>query len=261
MRWDRLWLYALGGAVLIFLSAPSLVVAIMSLSDSIYLAFPPQSWSLRWYGAYIGSIEWREATVVSFKVATLTMLFATPLGTAASYGLRVGGVRMAGAAMAIYATPMIVPIILIAIGDFFLFARLGLNNTLTGVVLAHSMLAVPFVVITVGSGLANYDMSQEAAARSLGASRLRAFLTITLPQIRISVISGALFAFLTSFDEVIVAIFVSGGESATLPRRMFTALREQVDPTIAAISTCLVVVTATVLFAVQLLGRTGQPRG
>lgn len=260
MQWNRLWLYLLGGAVLVFLAVPSLVVAVMSFSDSQFLSFPPETWSLRWYHAYFNAVEWRDATLVSIKVAVLTTLIATPAGTAAAYGLRMLGRRFSGVMQALYSLPMIVPVILIGISLFFLFAKLGLNTTVTGVVLAHSMLAVPFVVVTVGSGLANYDLSQETAARSLGASRLRAFLTVTLPQIRIPVITGALFAFLTSFDEVIVAVFVSGGDSETLPRRMFTALREQIDPTIAAISTCLVVITALVLLAVQALGHAGKAR-
>lgn len=255
---SRFWLYLLGGSVLVFLAVPSLVVAVMSFSDAQFLSFPPETWSLRWYHAYFESIEWRDATLVSVKVALLTTLIATPTGTAAAYGMRMFGPRFAGTMQALYSLPMIVPVILIGISLFFLFAKVGLNTTVTGVVLAHSMLAVPFVVITVGSGLANYDFSQETAARSLGADRLKAFLTVTLPQIRIPVITGALFAFLTSFDEVIVAVFVSGGDSETLPRRMFTALREQIDPTIAAISTCLIVVTALVLLAVQALGRTGK---
>lgn len=258
LRCDRLWLYLLGGAILVFLAAPSVVVAVTSFSDSQFLTFPPETWSLRWYHAYADSIEWRAATFTSLKVAFLTTLIATPAGTAAAYSLRMLGTRFSGAVQAIYTMPMVVPVILIGISLFFMFARIGLNTTVTGVVLAHSMLAVPFVVITVGSGLANYDFAQETAARSLGAYRLKAFLTITLPQIRVPVITGALFAFLTSFDEVIVAIFISGGDSETLPRRMFTALREQIDPTIAAISTCLIIITGGVLLAVQAFGFSGK---
>ncbi len=252
---QRLWLYLFCGLVMGFLILPSLIVIPMSFSDSVYLEFPPQEWSLRWYETYFGSVEWRDATVVSFKVAFLTLLVATPIGTAAAYGLHVSQFRITVLIQTALTMPLMVPIILVSIGVFYLYARLGLNYTIIGLVLAHTVLAIPFVLVTVTSGLKTYDMNQEMVARSLGASRLRAFLTITLPQIRFSVISGALFAFITSLDEVIVAMFISGGENATLTRRMFNALRDQIDPTIAAISTCLIVVSVVLLQFVQAVGK------
>ncbi len=256
---DRLWLYVLGALVMFFLIAPSLIVIPMSFSDSVYLEFPPRVWSVRWYENYFFSVEWRDATVVSLKVASLTMLLATPLGTAAAYGLQVSRFRLTGLIQIVLLMPLMVPIILVGIGVFYLYAKAGLNYTITGLVLAHSVLAIPFVLVTVMSGLQTYDFNQELAARSLGASRVRAFLTVTLPQIRFSIIAGALFAFITSLDEVIVALFVSGGENATLTRRMFNALRDQIDPTIAAISTCLIVVSVTLLLLAQRFGRVKTP--
>ena len=151
--------------------------------------------------------------------------------------------------------PLIIPGILIAIGIFLLYAQLGLNNTLTGIVLAHSVVAIPLVVITVASSLKSYDMNQEMVARSLGASRPWAFLTVTLPQIKISVISGALLAFITSLDEVVISLFIAGGDNATLTRRMFNALRDEIDPTIAAISTLLILMSVLLLGLTQLLQR------
>ena len=136
----------------------------------------------------------------------------------------------------------------------------GFSAILTGLIMAHTVLAIPFVVVTVTAGLKTYDMNQEMVARSLGAPRLRAFLSITLPQIRFSVIAGALFAFITSLDEVIVALFISGGENATLTRRMFNSLRDQIDPTIAAISTCLIVVSITLLMIGQYFGQQKERR-
>jgi len=256
----RAWLYALAALVLLFLIAPSLVVVPMSFSDSAYLEFPPRAWSLRWYASYFGSVEWRDATGVSLKTALLTVLLATPLGTAAAYGLHVSAWRVAGLVRVALTLPLVVPVILTGIGVFYLYARIGLNYTITGLVLAHTVLALPFVVVTVTAGLRTYDMNQELVARSLGASRLGAFCRITLPQIRFSVVSAALFAFITSLDEVIVALFISGGENATLTRRMFNALRDQIDPTIGAISTCLIVVSVTLLLLVQLFGRRRAPR-
>jgi putative spermidine/putrescine transport system permease protein len=251
----RLWLYAVGVLVLTFLMAPSLIIIPMSFSDSAFLQFPPPAWSLRWYHAYLGSVEWRESTMVSIKAALLTTVLATPLGTAAAYSLHAGQFRFAGAIQALLAVPLIVPVILIGIGAFFLYAWLGINNTLTGLVLVHSVLAIPLVAITVLSGLKTYDMNQELVARSLGATRLRAFLFITVPQIRFSIVSGALFAFITSFDEAVVSFFISGGETSTLTRRMFSALRDQIDPTIAAISTCLIVLSVVLVALAQVLGR------
>ena len=254
-HWQRLWLYLLGGLVMLFLIAPSVIIVIMSFSGSTLLEFPPQQWSLRWYQSYFGSVEWRDATIVSVKVAIMTAIVATPLGTAAAYAVNAGTLRLTGTINAVLTASLIIPVILIGIGTFFLYARIGLNNTLTGLVIAHTVQALPLVVLTVLSGLRSYDMNQEMVARSLGAGRFAAFFQVTMPQLRFSIVSGALFASITSFDEVVVSLFISGGETTTLTRRMFNALRDQIDPTIAAISTCLIVLSIILLSAAQLLGR------
>lgn len=254
----RLWLYAVGGLVMLFLIVPSLIVIPMSFSESQYLTFPPREWSLRWYVNYFSSLEWMQATWTSLKAGLLTTLVATPLGTLAAYGLHVSRTRWAGLAMLVLVTPLMMPLILVGIGVFYVYVRVGLLNTLLGIVIAHAMLALPLVVLVVASGLKSYDMSQEMAARSLGASRPRAFLLVTLPQIHFSVITGALLAFLTSFDEVIVALFISGGQNSTLTRNMFLALRDQIDPTIAAISTVMIVLTTLLLAVSQLFGRSDR---
>ena len=243
----RLWLYALGFLIVLFLVLPTIIVIPMSFSGTRFLRFPPEQLSWRWYLAYFGSIEWRDATWVSLKAAILTMLVATPLGVMAAYGLHASRSKLSRLVETALIAPLILPLILVSIGIFFLYARLGLNNTLTGLVLAHVCLAMPFVFVTVLAGLKGYDMNQERVARSLGASRLVAFVTVTLPQIRFSVFSGALLAFITSLDEVVVALFISGSENATLTRRMFTALRDEIDPTVAAISSLLVALTLTLL--------------
>ena len=256
----RLWLYVLGGLVLLFLILPSLLVVPLSFSDSRYLDFPPPAWSTRWYAAFFESREWRAATWTSFVAAILTMVISTVLGTLAAYGLHTSQSRLTRIVYATFMLPLIIPGILIAIGVFLLFARLGLNNTMTGIVLAHSVMAIPLVVITVASGLKSYDISQEMVARSLGASRPWAFLTVTLPQIQISVISAALLAFITSLDEVVISLFIAGGDNATLTRRMFNALRDEIDPTIAAISTLLILFSAVLLGLTQLLQREPSER-
>lgn len=251
----RLWLYALAALIMAFLVTPTLIVIPMSFSDSQYLEFPPEQWSLRWYRHYFGSDEWMSATATSLKAAALTVLLATPIGTLAAYGLHTSSVPWVRATFVLLITPMMVPLILIAIGAFYVYVQVNLLYTLAGLMLAHSLLALPLVIIVVGSALQSYDMNQEKAARSLGAPRWRAALTITLPQIRFAVVTGALLAFLTSFDEVVIAMFISGGDNATLTRNMFNALRDQIDPTIAAISTVMIVITTSLMAAAQFFGR------
>ena len=251
---DRLWLYVVAAIIMLLLVIPTFIVIPMSFSDSQYLEFPPSNWSVRWYDEYFGSSKWMRATVTSFQIGVLTMLVATPLGTAAAYALFVSGHRAARAVFMFLITPMIVPVILIAIGAFYAFGRVGLNNTITGLVLARTVLAARLVMIVITSALRSYDLNQELVARSLGASRLKAFFAITLPQIKFSVVTAALLSFLTSFDEVIIAIFVSGGVNATLTKHMFAALRDYIDPTIAAISTIMVLVSSVLLLATQFIG-------
>ncbi len=251
---NRLWLYLVAAIIMLLLVIPTLIVIPMSFSDSQYLAFPPETWSTRWYDEYFGSKKWMRATITSLKVGLLTTLVATPLGTMAAYALFVSGHRVARMLFVILITPMIVPVILIAIGTFYVFGRAGLNNTITGLVLAHAALATPLVMIVITAALRSYDLDQERVARSLGATRLKAFFAITLPQIKFSVITAALLAFLTSFDEVIVSIFVSGGTNATLTKHMFSALRDFIDPTIAAISTIMVLISTLLLLVTQWIG-------
>ena len=248
---DRLWLYLLATIIMLLLVIPTFIVIPMSFSDSQYLEFPPETWSTRWYYVYLDSSKWMRATVTSLQVGILTMLVATPMGTMAAYALFVSGHRAARAIFAFLITPMIVPVILIAIGTFYAYGRVGLNNTITGLVLAHTVLAAPLIMIVITSALRNYDLNQERVARSLGATPLQAFFMITLPQIKFSIVTAALLAFLTSFDEVIISIFVSGGKNATLTKHMFSALRDFIDPTIAAISTIMILVSTTLLLATQ----------
>ncbi|MBN9672552.1 ABC transporter permease [Roseibium aggregatum] len=252
---QRLWLYIVAVVIMLLLVAPTLIVVPMSFSDSQYLEFPPKVWSLRWYEHYFGSSEWMLATWTSLKAAFLTMLVATPVGVLAAYGLHASNVRFVRVTFLFLITPMMVPLVLVAIGVFYVYVQLGILYTVGGLVLAHSILALPLVVIVIGSALKSYDMSQENAARSLGAPRWKAFLTITLPQIRFAVVTAALLAFLTSFDEVVVAMFISGGDNPTLTRNMFNALRDQIDPTIASISTIMICVTTFMMILAQLFGQ------
>ena len=250
----RLWLYLFGAAVLTFLVAPTLLVIPMSFGDSAFLEFPPRAYSLRWYNKYFSTPEWRDATWVSIRAALATVVLATPIGTAAAYALHVAAFRFGRALTGLLVLPTLVPSILTAVGIFIAYARLGLLNTMTGLVLAHTMMAIPFVVVMVSAALKNYDMNQERAARSLGCSRLGAFLRVTFPQIRFSIASAGLFSFIISFDEVIIGLFVATGPASTITRRMFLALSDIIDPTIAAISTLLIGLSITILLLVQLVG-------
>lgn len=243
---------------LVFLLLPTLVVLPLSLSDSATMRLPPDAWSTRWYEAAFASGDWMAALQRSTVTAILTTILAVPIGVAAALSLRASPRPLAGAVRLLLVAPAIIPAVLIGIGAFFLFARIGLNNTLPGLVLAHVALSLPYVLITVEAGLARVDPALEPAARSLGAAPWRAALTVTVPQIRHSILVAGLFAFLTSFDEISVAFFISSGDRSTLPRRMFSALRDSFDPTIAAISMMLIAVTALFVL-VGLPGRRDAP--
>lgn len=258
---NRLWLYIFSFITLFLLIVPSLVVIPMSFSASQYLEFPPREWSLRWYENYFfswkvenGFNDWMAATWTSIKVAVLTIFVAVPIGTMAAYGLVNSSSRISKILFPIFISPMMVPIILVAIGLFYFFVQFKLVGSVLGLVIGHSLVALPLVLIIVFSALKNYDMNQEKVARSLGAGRFRAFREITLPQIKFSIISASLIAFLTSFDEIIISLFVAGGDNSTITRSMFLALRDQIDPTIAAISTILIIISSGLLIIVQLLG-------
>jgi putative spermidine/putrescine transport system permease protein len=225
--------------VLLYLILPILIIAPMSFSSARFLAFPPPSWSLRWYREYIENPAWMQATLVTLTVALLTVAIATPLGLAAAYAISQSKLRVMRLVHGALLLPLVVPIIITAVGIFFVYAKIGLIASMTGLVLANVMLGLPYVVISVVAGLQSFDMTQEMVARSLGMNRLRSFFAVTLPQIRSSVIAGAIFAFISAMDETIVAIFISGGQYQPLTKRMFTALRDEIDPTIAAISTLM----------------------
>lgn len=235
----RIIFVLLCAAVLLYLVLPILIVVPMSFSSARFLTFPPPSLSLRWYREYIGSPAWMQATLVTLTVAVCTVAIATPLGVSAAYAISQSKLRIMRIVHAALLLPLMVPIIITAVGIFFVYAKVGLIATMSGLVLANVMLGLPYVIISVVAGLQSFDMTQEMVARSLGMNRLRSFFAVTLPQIRASVIAGAIFAFISAMDETIVAIFISGGQYQPLTKRMFTALRDEIDPTIAAISTLM----------------------
>lgn len=245
----RWWLVLLVAAILAFLILPVFIVVPVSFSDSKYLGFPPEAYSLRWYRNFWNSSEWISATRASLIAATLTTVIATPLGIATAYGMRGMPARLAGIVQIVMLLPMVVPGILIAIGIFYIYIQVKLVNSMPGIVAAHTLLALPFVVLTMQAAFSTFDFRQEQAAMSLGASRFSAFMRVTLPQVKSSVISAGLFAFIISLDEVVVGLFVAGGKNTVITRRMFVALRDAVDPTVAAISTLFIALSLALLTA------------
>lgn len=253
-------LTAFTALVLLFLIAPSLLVIPMSFNSAELLAFPPPGYSLRWYANFFERPEWMLAGRNSFLIAVLTTLFATVLGTMAALGLVRGRVPFRTLVTAVFLTPMIVPAIVTAVAVYGLYAMLRLTGTVAGMVLAHTVLALPFVIVNVSAVLQGMDWRIEQAARSLGASPLRAFWLVTLPLIRPGILAGALFAFITSFDELVVALFISGIEAVTLPVQMWSGIRFEINPTVAAASSMLIAMSALLLIVIAILRGLGAGR-
>ncbi|ATZ12095.1 ABC transporter permease [Erwinia amylovora] len=257
----RLWkslfnFYA--AAVLLFLIVPVLTIVPLSFNASSFLSYPLSGFSLRWYQTFFHSQEWLGALGNSLLIAPLATLLATVLGVMAAMGLVRGEFRGKGVVMAIIISPMVAPVVIIAVGMFFFFARLSLLNSYLGLVLAHALLGMPFVVITVMAVLKSYDTNLSRAAASLGASPLRVFRKVTLPLIAPGVFSGALFAFAASFDEVVVTLFLASPSQRTLPIQMFAGIRENLDPTIAAAASLMIGASLVLLIVMEMLRRRGE---
>lgn len=256
LRPGRLTLGLFCTLVFAFLVLPILVVVPLSFSAAKYLTFPPPGFSLQWYANYFHRHEWTAATLLSLRVGTVTSLLATAVGTAASIALvRARWQRLRTLLYGFVLVPLITPAIVFAVAVYFLFSKAGLVGNFWGLVLAHTVMAIPYVVVTVSASLQTLDVSLGRAAMSLGANPWRTFLRVTFPLIRPGMLSGALFAFLTSFDEIVVALFISGTRSMTLPRQMWVAVKEEIDPTIAAISTLLIFFSAGLMLATELIRR------
>jgi putative spermidine/putrescine transport system permease protein len=251
----RLLLLGLGALTVFFLLAPTLVVVPMSFTSSNSLTFPPEGFSTRWYEKMVTDPQWSTGFGNSAQVALLTAALATVLGTLAALGTVRGRYPGRGAINALILSPLIVPVIIIAIGMFSIFVRWKIAGSLVGLVLAHTALAIPFVVVNVATSLRTIDRNLELAAQSLGADPIRTFRRITLPLILPGVLAGGLFAFITSWDEVVVSIFLTSARFRTLPVEMWEQVRQVVDPTVAAVATTLLVVTTSVLLLALVVRR------
>ena len=263
-----LWFYSfrvICGAIFIFLITPILVVMPLSFNAEDFftftpemLRFDPDGYSLKHYRDFFTNSDWQQALWNSISIAPLATILSVSFGTLAAIGLSQPHVPFRRAIMAILISPMIVPLIISAAGMYFFYSRLGLQGTYFGVVLAHAALGIPFVIITVTATLVGFDQSLTRAAANMGADPVTTFFRVQMPLILPGVISGGLFAFITSFDEVVVVLFVGSAGQKTLPWQMFIGLREQISPTILAVATILVAISIALLTTVELLRRRSE---
>jgi len=266
----KIWHYTyltICGLVFFFLIAPLFVILPLSFNAEQYihfsskmLALDPEGFSLRWYKDMIWGTKnpWGLATKNSLIIAFFATIGSTILGTVAALGLSSRHMPYKAAFMALLISPMIVPLIISGTAIFFFMAKVGLAATHTGIILSHIILGTPFVVITVTATLSGFDHSVTRAAASLGSNPVNTFMKVTLPLITPGVISGALFAFVTSFDEVIVVLFLAGLENTTIPIQMWVGLREQLSPTILSVATCLIIMSTLILVSAELLRRRSE---
>ena len=241
------------GLVLLFLGGPLLMVIATAFNNSAFMQFPPRQWSLRWFRDYFGSARWIAASWMSLELGCAVALASTLLAIGAAVVLtryRFPGRQALGA---LIMAPLVVPVIVLAAGLYYMMVQLGLSGTFAGLMLGHMVVAFPYATVVIGASLAQYDRQLEDAAVGLGASRARAFLAVTLPLIRSSVVVALLFSFLISFDEVVISIFLAGPETMTLPRVMWEAIRFEISPTIAAVSTLLIALSTAILVVAELV--------
>src|SRR5262245_59703171 len=241
--------------MLLLLVLPILIIIPLSFTSEPYFTYPMPGFSLRWYEEFINRPEWRLALTNTMIVGTASTVLACVLGILAALGLMHPKLKGGDVIRAVLLSPIIVPLIITAVGVYFAFSPWGLVNNLVGLIIAQAALGVPFVVVSVTATLAGFNENLTRAGRSLGASPLRVFMSIKLPLIAPGVISGGLFAFATSFDEVVVAIFLTSADQRTVPREMWSGVREQLSPTILAVATVLVVTSALLLVTLEMLRR------
>lgn len=265
---ERTWYYSyrlICALIFLFLIGPILIIIPLSFNVQPYFTFTPEmlsldpaGFSMRWYEEFFNSEVWMKSIKNSFIIAIASTILATTLGTLAALGLSRSEMPYRTLIMSILISPMIVPLIISAAGMFFFYSSINLAGTFLGIILAHTALGIPFVVITVTATLSGFDHSLTRAAAGLGAKPTTVFFKIMLPLVTPGVISGALFAFITSFDEVVVAIFVAGVEQRTIPLQMWGGIREQISPTILAVATILVIISIMLLTVLELVRRRSE---
>ena len=256
----RFVLAVLLAIILFVLVLPTLIVVPISFGTADYIEFPPSGLTLRWYGEYFSDPDWIAATLFSLRIALATSVAATIIGTLTAIALVRGNLPGKAMIHGLALSPLIVPHIIIAIALYLVFAPLRLTGNFFGFLVAHTMLAVPYVVITVTAALQRFDVSLELAALNCGASRTRAFFSIVLPNIAPGVAAGAVFAFITSFDEATVAFFISGIEGKTITRKLFEDIDFDLTPVIAVVSTVLVAVSLLLMGFIQMIRSAAAPK-
>lgn len=265
---EKTWYYVfriICGTVLFFLVAPLIVLIPLSFNAEPYftftkgmLSFDPDAFSLRWYQDFLNNPQWLHSIKNSFIIGIFATFLATFFGTLAAWGLSRPYTPFRVTIMSILISPMIVPIIISAAGMFFFYSKVGLSQTYLGLILAHTALGIPFVVITVTATLVGFDESLTRASASLGANLLTTWRKVVIPLILPGVISGSLFAFVTSFDEIVAVLFLAGYEQRTIPRQMWAGIREQISPTILAVATLLILLSVALLTTIELLRRRSE---
>jgi len=253
---DRIWYYGfrvIVGVIFFYLVFPILSIIPLSFNSGELLSYPMQGFSLRWYQDFFGSGRWGLAIKNSVIIGLSSMVLATIFGTTAAVGINRANFRGKQLVLALLISPMMIPLIITALSLYLFYARLGLNNSYFGLILAHTILGVPFVLITVSATLQSFDYNLVRAGASLGAAPLKVFFKIVLPNIAPGVFSGALFAFATSLDEVVVVMFIAGPSHRTIPRQMFSGIREHLSPTFLAAATILIVFAALLMLTLELL--------
>lgn len=241
--------------VLAFLMAPVLVIVPVSFSSAQYLSFPPPGFSLQWYERFFGNKDWLASVWVSIQVATLSAGLTVILATLASIPLVRSDFSRKTLVYGLLLAPMIVPVIITAIALYFVFARIGMGGTVIAIAIGHTIVVMPIAVVVLSATLQGVDQRLEHAAMSLGASRFQAFRKVTLPLIAPGIISAGLFAFLTSFDELVIPLFLGGPNAQTLAVRIWNSVMLEIEPTIAAVSTFLIALTIVVMIAANLMKR------
>ncbi|MGV1760216.1 ABC transporter permease [Rhizobium sp. A22-96] len=252
LNFDRLgwWKYVLVAITVLtaaFLLLPILFIAALSFGSSQWLIFPPPGWTLRWYGELLSDPQWLESAWTSFRIALIVTVLSVLLGLVTSFGLVRGKFLFRDALKALFLTPMILPVVVFAVALYAFFLRIGLGGTLVGFVLSHLILALPFSILSISSALEGFDKSIEDAAVLCGASPLEAKIRVTLPAISHGLFSAAVFSFLTSWDEVVVAIFMASPTLQTLPVKVWTTLRQDLTPVVATASTLLILLTVILM--------------
>jgi putative spermidine/putrescine transport system permease protein len=259
-RLGRFVFHAFCAAVLLFLLLPIAAIVPLSFSSGSLLVYPLPGWSTRWYQEVFTSPVWMRGLTNSLVIGVAATLLAVVLGTLGSLGLARSRSAWAGVLKALLLAPMIVPVILIAVASYFFLAPLDLTNTYLGLVLAHTVIAVPFVVIPVVAALESMDANLQRAAAACGATPAQAFFRVTLPVIRPAVASGALFAFAASFDDVVIALLLAGAAQRTLPQEMFSGLRDTITPAMLAVATVMIVVSTLLFVGMQRVQRAAKRR-